>query len=205
MLIFFITDNKENRKIYVDNLEVTIDTAQLSTYFGKYGTVISSNTVFDRVHMKNCGFVIYEDLYVYEKCLKQSYHEIDSRKVNVKKAIQPSICKIKAQIPSVVKMNKEEITTYFEQFGKIVDIDFFIPESEVLIRFKDRKSMIRTLNQENHRLREVTFTVKEIEKIKKPSKNSKDNGDCKNQQRKITAQKKSHKIIMSNNLLKNRE
>ena len=202
MLIFFITDDKENRKIYVDNLEVAIDTVQLSTYFGKYGTVISSNIVFDRVNMKNCGFVIYEDLNFYEKCLKQSYHEIDSRKVNVKKAIQPSICKIKAQIPSVVKMNKEEITTYFEQFGKIIDIDLFIPESEVLIRFQDRESVIRTLNQENHRLGEVTFTVKEIEKKKRPSKNSKDNGDCKNQQRKRTAPKRKSQYHQKQHLIK---
>ena len=38
-----------------------------------------------------------------------------------------------------LKSKREEITTYFEKFGKIVDIDFFIPESEVLLRYKDRE------------------------------------------------------------------
>ena len=65
-----------------------------------------------------------------------------------------------------------------------------MPESEVLLRNKDRESVTKLLNQKNHELEDVTFTVKEIEKNKKKSKISKNSGDCKNQQQKQRAQKR---------------
>ena len=44
-----------------------------------------------------------------------------------------------------------------------------MPESEVLLRNKDRESVTKLLNQKNHELEDVTFTVKEIENNNKKS------------------------------------
>ena len=162
----------------------------MTEYFKRFGDVKSSNVVRYTIKMKNCGFVVYDKLNSYEDCLKVTNHKINNREINVKKANQPFICKVKAQLPSEFKSKREEITTYFEKFGKVVDIDFFIQESEVLIRYKDRESVIKLLNQKNHELGGEAFTVKELEKKKKTSKNCKVNGAFKNQQQKQRAPKR---------------
>ena len=139
----------------------------MSKYFKKFGVISSLNVVNDEVNMKNCGFVVYENLNSYENCLQENNHYLNGRKINVKKANMPSICKIKAQLPSGVKISKDKITTYFGKLGKTVDIDFFIPKSEVLIRYKDRESVIKAVNEKHHTLGDVTITVEEISKKKK--------------------------------------
>ena len=88
----------------------------MTEYFKRFGDVKTSKVVSGTVKMKNCGFVVYEKLNSYEDCLKVTNHKIDNHKINVKKANQPFICKIKAQLPSKLKSKREEITTYFGKF-----------------------------------------------------------------------------------------
>ena len=72
----------------------------MTEYLKRFGDVKSSNVVSGTDNMKKCGFVVYEKLNSYEDCLKVTNHKINNREINVKKANQPFICKVKAQLPS---------------------------------------------------------------------------------------------------------
>lgn len=115
-------------KIFIGGLSWETTTEKLTNHFKKYGEIIDSVIMKDRVtgHARGFGFVTYADPSVCERVMKDT-HILDNRTVEIKRSIPrenmakgPKTKKIfvGGMPPSI---NEEEFKNYFAKFGKVVE------------------------------------------------------------------------------------
>jgi len=184
----------QSRKIFVGGLADSTDDVSFVKYFEKFGEICDSIVMFDKItgKPKRFGFVVFSKVSSLENCLDQCPHTVDGAEVNVKKASTPNAgknsnhdenCEIHALFPFGSNMDKDKISMYFSQFGKVVSC--IIPVNKVLnrpknfcfVRFSERDAVLRALDKKHHQMEEKTIFVTEFVQNKHKS-SAKGYGPC---------------------------
>lgn len=115
-------------KIFIGGLSWETTTEKLTNHFKKYGEIIDSVIMKDRVtgHARGFGFVTYSDPSVCDRVI-QDKHVLDGRTVEIKRSI-PRDSMVKGPKTKKIfvggispSITEEEFKNYFAQFGKIVE------------------------------------------------------------------------------------
>ncbi|OMP01750.1 hypothetical protein COLO4_11617 [Corchorus olitorius] len=77
-----------DRKIFVGGLATTITLEEFQEYFGQFGTMLDSVLIYDKVsnNFRGFGFVTYESEEAAKDVLRQRFHNLNDKMVEVKKA-----------------------------------------------------------------------------------------------------------------------
>jgi len=184
----------QSRKIFVGGLADSTDDMSFVKYFQKFGEICDSIVMFDKItgKPKRFGFVVFSKVSALENCLDQCPHVVDGAEVNVKKASTPNAgkkgnnddnCEIHVLFPFGSRMEKETISMYFSQFGKVVSC--VIPVNKVMnrpknfcfVRFSERDAVLRALDRKQHKMGEKSIFVTEFVQNKHKS-SSRGYGPC---------------------------
>ena len=80
---------KSVKKIFVGGLKDDIEDKDLEDYFATFGTVIRVEQMVDKAtgNKRGFGFVEFDDYDPVDKCLQQPRHQINDRRIDIKKAL----------------------------------------------------------------------------------------------------------------------
>lgn len=135
----------------------------MKQYFNKYGDIEYLEIIKHKSTQRPRGFafVIFNDIETAQKCLKDSIHIIDGKKVDVKKAIpceeispqnQPKKLFVGGLHPLI---NENVLKEYFEQFGVVKSVNivknrFGVSRGFGFVTFEETDSAIKALEYDNH-------------------------------------------------------
>jgi len=177
------------RKIFVGGLATATDDRSFVEYFQQYGDITDSIVMFDKVtgNPKRFGFVVFAEVSSMEKCLAACPHTVDGAEVNVKHASKPTPgknkkgeddqnCEIHAVFPFGSKMDKDMISMYFSQFGKVVNCTIPMnkalnrPKNFCFVKFDERTAVLKALDKKQHKMGEKYILVTEFVEKEKAKK-----------------------------------
>ncbi|EDV27775.1 uncharacterized protein TRIADDRAFT_20799 [Trichoplax adhaerens] len=122
-------------KIFIGGLSFDTTDETLRNYFAKYGDIADSVVICESGSRKprGFGFVTYKDVTSVKNCLAGIPHQIDGKTVEVKHAVPRESNELAAPHERRSKKifigglgastTETEIRQYFNQFGKILNID----------------------------------------------------------------------------------
>lgn len=115
-------------KIFIGGLSWETSTEKLTNHFKKYGEIIDSVIMKDRVtgHPRGFGFVTYSDPSVCDRVIKDN-HVLDGRTVEIKRSV-PRDSMVKGPKTKKIfvggispSLSEEEFKSYFSKYGKVVE------------------------------------------------------------------------------------
>ncbi|KAF7278928.1 RNA-binding protein squid isoform X2 [Rhynchophorus ferrugineus] len=113
----------DDKKLFVGGLSWETTDKDLREYFGKYGEIESINVKTDSLTGRSRGFafIVFKDAESIDKVVADGDHTINGKKCDPKKALarQGKIF-VGGLVPELAD---DDIKEYFEQYGKIVDIE----------------------------------------------------------------------------------
>lgn len=118
-----VSDNQEDRKLFVGGLTRETGEKELREYFGTFGDIETINVKKDAATGRPRGFafILFAKADSMEKAMAHGEHTINSKKVDIKKAKARQGKIFVGGIPA--ELTDDDIKTFFGQFGTIVEVE----------------------------------------------------------------------------------